>query len=90
MDSSISEKVTVGVLTSIIVGAWVAVRKFGFWVIGVRERMDKHDEQLEIVKKDLENHIKDEWARQHMYNEMSERVARIETKIDLLIDNKIK
>ena len=90
MDSSLGDKVAAGLITSFIVGVWVALRKFGFWIIGVRERMDKYDEQLEVVKKDLENHIKDEGARQHMYNEMSERVARIETKIDLLIDNKIK
>jgi hypothetical protein len=89
MDVGLGEKTAVGVLTAAIIAIGVALRHFVLWLFGLNGRIVAVEKGLSDFDKKIIDHIEMEEERAELSVEMNERMARVETKLDLLIDNKI-
>lgn len=83
---SSSTSITIGLLVS-IGGFFAGVAK---WLFGIKKDVDKHTVQLNILEQKVDDSISFHEAIKEDVQKMSERTARIETKLDLLIEKKIK
>ena len=90
MDASLGEKTTVGVLTAAILTVGVYLRKGFMWLIGIHQKLESHDEKFRLFETKLAEHIDAEESRTEKIDEALDRMARVEVKIDLLINKKIK
>lgn len=70
----------------IVAGIAVAIWRFAKWLIGINDKIDIHTKQLDKLEERVENA---DLMRQDLLSEtqkLSERMARMETKIDMLVD----
>ena len=92
MDASTlsGDKTISGVIVAGVIALGVGIRKFFLWIFNVKVRLDNHDKLLDDMYKKIFDHLVDESKRNTKMDELSDRMARMETKIDLLIEDKIK
>jgi len=78
--------IPVGIVATIGIAIW----RFAKWLLGINEKIDLHTVQLNKLEERVENA---DLMRQDLLFEtqkLSERMARIETKIDMMIDSNKK
>ena len=85
---------SIGQNTSITLGLLATVGGFiiggAKWVIGIRHDLDKNMEQIKEIKKQMDDDSELHASIRETLSEQVDRMARVETKIDLLIQKKIK
>lgn len=60
------------------------------WLIGIKKDVDNHTEQLKAIEQKIKEGSELHTEIRETLNDQADRMARMETKIDLLIQDKIK
>ena len=70
----------------IVAGFGLAMWRVVVWILGLKNLVDNHTVQLKTLEDDVERGNDSRAALHEKTNGIVERVVRMETKIDLLVD----
>ena len=70
----------------VVAGAGLVVWRSVVWILGIKNLVDSHTTQINTLEENVERGNDSRAALHEKTNGIVERVVRMETKIDLLVD----